>query len=30
MRVFVNKIIFMLLSIIMLSCGNNNTQKKII
>ena len=28
MRVFVNKIIFMLLSIIMLSCGNNNTQKK--
>ena len=28
MRVFVNKIIFILLSIIMLSCGNNDTQKK--
>lgn len=28
MRVFVNKIIFAFLSIIMLSCGNNDTQKK--
>ena len=28
MNVFIKKIIFVLLSIIMLSCGNNDTQKK--
>ena len=30
MNVFIKKIIFVLLLVVMLSCGNNDTQKKII